>query len=303
MHISDLHLQSGPPWRFNANALERLAWFTTTLRRKPDAILVTGDLANTGGPGSLKFAHRFISQLGIQRDWARPKAGSHPTVEQRSSKVVLLPGNHDRYHKFTLGKPGCDRFDEIFASYWKAGLGGVQLHTIDGDKNTVLAVICADFSLAQRSDAIGAKGHWGQGRVYADRLEALREATTTAREQSPAVAVVWAVHFSPEIEVDDHEPSADLRLLDEDRLVAEADSLGVRHVFCGHMHWPRRHVAKSSANVLVHRAGSATARSLVSPMSIHIVVFQVEAGTIHGYRALDYAWEKREQTYKPLKTE
>ncbi|WHM37297.1 metallophosphoesterase [Streptomyces sp. BPTC-684] len=85
-HISDLHLEGG------ARAAERAARVVTyinAMSRRPDAVLVTGDIADHGAPAEYAEAAELLARI--------------------DAPVLTCPGNHDdraAYRKGLLDLPG-----------------------------------------------------------------------------------------------------------------------------------------------------------------------------------------------------
>lgn len=84
-HVSDLHLDGSER---NGQRAERVMAYLNGLATPPDAILVTGDIADHGEPAEYEQARKVLSS-------------PHP--------VLTCPGNHDRrapYAETLLGRPG-----------------------------------------------------------------------------------------------------------------------------------------------------------------------------------------------------
>jgi Icc protein len=73
--LSDPHLDVGPGDVGSADALARAVGAVLALRPLPDAVVVTGDIANSGGAGEYERAHELLEPLPMP--------------------VHVLPGNHD----------------------------------------------------------------------------------------------------------------------------------------------------------------------------------------------------------------
>jgi 3',5'-cyclic-AMP phosphodiesterase len=73
--LSDPHLDVGPGDRGSAEALAAAVARVLALRPLPDAVVVTGDIANTGAAGEYERAHELLAPLPMP--------------------VHVLPGNHD----------------------------------------------------------------------------------------------------------------------------------------------------------------------------------------------------------------
>jgi 3',5'-cyclic AMP phosphodiesterase CpdA len=269
LHLSDLHVGAKPDVvggvdvrlrsqhpRGTANPLRASSWnrglgkvvrgFTDrNHQRQPlDAVLVSGDLATTGKKADLVCALDYVEDLIQAARWATGP-DSHPGVPIR--RVILFPGNHDRFRR-GLFWPGGKRFDRIFSDYWQ---GPVQTTVLaSGAARERLAIIQADFSLQKRSHTSWSSFEYlGQGRVYDSILERLK--AETEEQLAMENAVVWAVHFPP-----DFVPiSNDLRLQDQMKLLYAARHLKVNCIFAGHTHVQRHY---TTLGVDVYCAGTAT---------------------------------------------
>jgi 3',5'-cyclic AMP phosphodiesterase CpdA len=85
-HLSDLHLDDGPR---AAERTNRVLAYLDGLRQYPDAVLVTGDLADHGAEAEYE---QLLELLGERA-------------------LLMCPGNHDRrgpYRKVLLGAPASD---------------------------------------------------------------------------------------------------------------------------------------------------------------------------------------------------
>ena len=303
LHLSDFHFTTS--WYSLSEPavpeiVEVVAYLAHRWRRGLDVIIISGDLADTGQSAALERAGQFVySPAGPpSRPWLCE--GHRPTIGAAGVPIILLPGNHDRYHG-QFGRPGCRRFDSVFSRHWSAGLQGVQSCFLPDDENSQLAIICADLSLIRRQDASAPGGHWGQGRVYKRSLRELRRLTRLALTSDPPAAVVWMVHFAPEYKYEDGSSLKEtLRLVNADALVRAAENLGVQRIFCGHTHCSCLPYCPASApSVRVHCSGSACCEDSDGRPSIHVVDIDVEGGTIAGVKQLDYFWEKRARTFLP----
>jgi 3',5'-cyclic-AMP phosphodiesterase len=86
-HISDLHFDGS---HRNAERAERVMSYLNDLATPPDAVLVTGDIADHGLPEEYEQARKILSSRHV---------------------VLTCPGNHDRrraYAQVLLGQPGVD---------------------------------------------------------------------------------------------------------------------------------------------------------------------------------------------------
>jgi 3',5'-cyclic-AMP phosphodiesterase len=74
-HLTDPHIDVGPGDRGSAQALAAAVQAVLDLRPLPDAVVVTGDIANSGAAAEYERAHELLARLPMP--------------------VHVLPGNHD----------------------------------------------------------------------------------------------------------------------------------------------------------------------------------------------------------------
>jgi hypothetical protein len=331
LHISDLHL--GKYRSINQldherkllclhddDALGALREVIEELQGYIDGILVTGDIAVTGTSADLGIAfelvtpprgHRRVMPLLGGRERRRSIFGT------LSKPIILLPGNHDRFCNIS-GWPG-NRFYDVFSLFWREGAGGVQIDFIPHN-SPVLAVICADFSLRSVFHCIfSIRGfwlslvhilrnlpkpnrwlnmvfevvgwHWGQGRVYNKVLRILRDKTSQVHSEHPDCGIIWAIHFSPRSGI-----NPNLLLVNSQKLVREAEKLGVKYILCGHLH--RSETYLSDYDVTVQCTGTATCLGGDAETVIHLREITVEDGDIK-IRSRPFDYIKRLNSYHP----
>ena len=207
LHLSDLHITRKD--RFirrlarrpaaQPEILKALAESIYDNRNEIDGIIISGDLADIGWHHDLNPALDFIDSPGNSYS-DQPWLNSHrlPTLQSCGKPIIIVPGNHDRFVNYS-GKPGSE-FDIFFSSFWTTGLGGVQEYFLPDSARPLLAIICADFSLERVIDCSVLRGHWGQGKVYQNRLIKLTEKTNLINSLHPSIAVIWVIHFAPKFE-------------------------------------------------------------------------------------------------------
>lgn len=265
LHLSDLHLSgnlktyyrsidknSGYLSVYNTHALKALADFVYDWQDRLEAILISGDIAVTGINSDLKRAIQFFT------------SSTEPTLQNCAKPIIIVPGNHDRYDQYSkspklalsalLGQPGGKLFDKYFSSYWGAGKSGIHFHKLPSKASPMLIVICSDFSLEKSSDSTVRFGHYGQGKVYEERLQNLVKCTEDMVKNHPSSAIIWVVHFAPKFE-DHYDLSIRMRLLDSEKLIKEAEKAGVKYIFCGHTH---NNKAYQIGKLQIHCAGTST---------------------------------------------
>jgi 3',5'-cyclic AMP phosphodiesterase CpdA len=321
LHLSDLHIAvqqkvigfpdrrhlpqyplgqfSLSPSSYDFDLAKAVAKHAFLLGNQLDAILITGDLATLGYTADLTLARDYGHAPGLpqplpgQPPWTWApwlNASGFPTLEPSGAPVILLPGNHDRFHGWLLHAGGT-AFDVVFVADWDGRRKAQTLIVLQLGREH-LAILAADFTLQRDADADAATGgRWayvGQGKVYPAVLQALLQETMSQRAQYQPLALVWALHFPPEWAGMDPV----LRLVD-DHLLAVASRAGVAHLFCGHTHEPRSYALASNPAVQVYCAGTATQYCAPPPHanSLHPVEIDVDNGTITAVRWRTLRWD------------
>jgi 3',5'-cyclic AMP phosphodiesterase CpdA len=213
--------------------MEALTGRTRFTRAGYDGYLVTGDIATTGTASDMLAAANVLRRVqghpGTETldDSAAPLPGE---------KVVLLPGNHDRY----LGRglmPRSAHFEhgQNFGANWTLDdpthaekRSEVNHKVLTASDGTQLAVVTGDFSFLHPSPRY--LKMLGGGRARQSTLDHMCDLTNSHTSRS--VAVVWAVHFPPvKRGVKRH-----LRLERHEEVIRAASKVGVETIFCGHTH-------------------------------------------------------------------
>src|SRR5262249_39053939 len=133
------------------------------------------------------------------------------TLRSLGKPVALLPGNHDRYGPLLSlppYPPGNPAFDGVFGGSLQAGAGAPAV-LCGGHGGMAGGAARCRFPAAGRGlgalsvwfvsfGGVFSLGHYGQGRVYGDGLQRLRELTREARAQFRPCLVLWVVHFEPQ---------------------------------------------------------------------------------------------------------
>lgn len=310
LHLSDLHLSGINSGRYrtfirptkllsiyNDRALEAIAEFVYMLRGELDAILISGDIAATGAESDLGRAIEFFNTPAnsfSERPWLNYKR--KPTIQTYTKPIIILPGNHDRYRNIS-GWPG-NLFYSYFSSYWTVGVGGIQRCLLPNNELPVLAIICSDFSLdkIKHSSMRWKGGHWGQGKVYRNRLNELIEQTKRVANSHPSCAIIWMLHFAPKFE-DHHSLMEQMKLIDSDLLTEEAEKTGVRYIFCGHTHLNRKYRIRDSNGIWILCAGTSTCIGSNNETTIHLRDIEIEDGKVVQIRSRDFIYNPEQQTF------
>lgn len=256
-----------------ARAVARYMETTVIPVEAPDAVIVSGDLAATGSDEDLRSAHGYLLAPTVG-SWVN--RDQEPRLSIGDARLVVMPGNHDRYHQGTLF-PGAEIFEEVFSGSWNTcgecdRVSSPQLIAKDGE---VLSLICADFTFRTFTDALSSlTGYIGQGTVYSDVLRALVSQTLAVKQLAgQEVAVVWVLHYPPGY------PNVDsnLALLNEAELLAAAKEVGVKLILAGHTHID--HVY-SIDGVTVSCVGSATQADADAAWHFSLNELTIENGVI-----------------------
>jgi len=289
LHISDLHIAKFPerkefspreflsPGNFKTTArqgtyaasystgkLEAVVSLAHKVKDSLDAIVITGDIATTGLEHDLEKARIFIEGPPNPEDPRFSEDGIATISGVGVNKIILLPGNHDRYHELrdpsglvSLGyAPGNKKFHHVFRQHWQ---NDVKTTVVDNDGLAVV-VCAADFSLRRWRDAhLPQPANWyAQGRIYRESGDVLPELVSQTQasrddclQRDLQVVIIWALHFPPAFP---NGPSY-MKLLGEEYLIAAAKECGVACILVGHTH---KQVAYPLPNCYVLCAGSAS---------------------------------------------
>jgi 3',5'-cyclic AMP phosphodiesterase CpdA len=200
-----------------------------------DAVVITGDLADSGSRKNLNLVREFLLGSGdskLQR----------PSIHSLNQPVIVGPGNHDRFDGFTR-LPAGSAFDEFFRAFGTDEFRFLDEHRRVAEfelsrDNEQLVLLYADFCLRDDRDAepqYHVDFSLGQGRIYEDTLAILKGRTSELiQEKRP---FLWAIHFAP----DPDTAAADsvdesLRLIESAELTNAARDLSVPAILCGHRH-------------------------------------------------------------------
>lgn len=275
LHISDLHFFD-PKQPFNAlfpdifqghrhDARLALCDFARSRGDQFHAILVTGDLAETGTKEHLRFAHDVLFPTHSPQQ-AIPSIGPpYSDFRAVAKDIHILPGNHDRFHE-PLRFPGNDDFHSVFGSHWPLGLGKAKAAVFPiPNSNNRVAVISADFCLHDVADANPWIFYFGQGTaahhtttLYTNALDNLKNHTEKVQQDAiadgVACAVLWAIHFPPVALI-----PPGLLLNRYQRILQLANQLSVKLILSGHLHASLPFYA-TNGGPTIWTAGTATAK-------------------------------------------
>jgi predicted phosphodiesterase len=236
----------------DALVLEAFAHWLYVNHPALDAIVLTGDLSNTGYQRDLKRALRFLDGPALSTFY---DANQEATLGFLNRKCfIVLPGNHDRYRPMPAYLPGGTSFDKLFSAYWPGQFQGVWAWCIpDAARN--LVVVGADFALGRRD--LGKHHYWlpgwlGQRRVTGPHnpltLAQLRNATQSLRVHCRTgdidPVILWAIHF------DIFAPDESLQLLESASLVRVAREEKIPIILAGHTHETKIKPVASLASAL-----------------------------------------------------
>lgn len=313
LHLSDLHIVKYSlkemlrrPRVGKIDIVEAIARFAWSNKKELDAILVTGDIADNGHAANMDLASRFIKDQADPPKTPFLSQRKHPTLAAAEVPVMLVPGNHDRFGNM-LYPLGGETFDDYCFSHWNVGYGGVVGHELPNSVNPELAIVCVDFCL----DSDNLKAHWGnkdikkcadeyikqfgQGDVYENRLEKLKEKTEEYNQRK--IPVLWAIHFAPEFEKHDISFDNNLILRNSDRLLKLADELNINHIFCGHTHRSKCYKSILYPHINIYCAASAACDHSSDETSFFIQEVIFGNGKIQ-ISSKEYKWQKEIGEFK-----
>lgn len=278
--------------------------FVRTRGQEFDAIIVTGDVVESGTAAHLHHAHEILFPV------TRPASSQMPLLDfsGASKDVYILPGNHDRFFEPSR-LPGNDEFSSVFGAHWPRGLGQAQALTfpVPGTGAQVV-VVAADFCLHDTVDASPWIYYAGQGTaghlatpLHDSALERLKKLTERAKQRATSTgvpcAILWALHFPPAI----LPTLPGLYLNYHHRVLKLAKQLKVKLIIAGHLHVS---VPFNGPDSVVWTAGAATAK-WAALNTIHILDINIDnRGTVEVSRRnfeLDHnSWQFDEvESYAP----
>lgn len=306
LHLSDLHLAENRAVYerirnhtdnllsvCDPDALEVVAQIVHEWSNKLDAILISGDIVVAGTDRNLNRSIDFFeTPPALEEPWLNSKR--KPTLKAFTKPIIIVPGNHDRFSNI-LGWPG-KLFYNYYSSYWTVGIGGIQSHFLPDKRSPTLAIICGDFSLDNISDCSSLGGHWGQGKIYENRLQKLIQETKMVVTSYPACAIMWMIHFAPKYE-DHFRLEVQMQLLNSEDLIEEAEKFGVGYILCGHTHLHRDYLIGKDQKIRIHCAGTSTCVDLGYDTTIHLLDIEIENGRIVNFNPKSLAYDPDQQTF------
>lgn len=158
-----------------------------------DLLIVTGDLATDGSAGALRQARRFLEdeevtpeQLAYVRPWARGKRHAPIRCIGAKDKLVVLPGNHDRYSWLPM-QMQARSFEKEFPVPSNAGsYPYVYVHSPDGSDCPLIIVIFDSTKVSDRASLETI----AMGQVKQEAMTYLVQTCTSIRDQRRATCSV-----------------------------------------------------------------------------------------------------------------
>jgi predicted phosphodiesterase len=181
-----------------------------------DILVASGDVATSGDFADLALAQEFLEGLGRLAS---------------VSKVVAIPGNHDRYRWSNMNffEPGSTTFEAFFPEH--EPFSATLLADLEREGSRMV-VVGLDLSL-NPSDSSIPYVFWqrlGCGAAYSTPLAQALAITNAVRvDGGPNPYVVWVCHFPPDAR-------STLALLEQDQLRQATQAASVNLVLFGHTH-------------------------------------------------------------------
>jgi hypothetical protein len=145
--------------------------------------------------------------------------------------------------------------------------GGVG-HSVQLKGQCYVGFVYADFALQEPVDALDrAVGLYGQGRVYGEIMNELRDLTLSLRNRFKGINLFWIIHFAP------FDCGYKLRLIDWEEIIQAAPSLGVIATLCGHTHKTAKYIQEKHT---VYCGGSAGCVDSETDSLIQVINLDVE---------------------------
>jgi 3',5'-cyclic AMP phosphodiesterase CpdA len=198
-----------------------------------DALIISGDIATTGMYQDLLAGLQFIAARPNARKRHLTSLGEGTIFNSDGPEVLLMPGNHDRFHD-SFGTPGSPNFETVFFNYWDKSDRVKATVLMDDESEDHLAVVLADFSLRKIGDASPPVYFPGQGLAHEDVLKKLILKTKHIRIEHKKAGVIWVIHFPPSATDSDYSES--LMLLGYRDVLRAAMVNNISIILSGHIH-------------------------------------------------------------------
>ena len=262
-----------------------VAQFCYKHTRSIDGIIVSGDLATTGLTTDIGVARAFVDDAPLSGFRSESRK---PTLKSARRPIYVVPGNHDRYAN-NFATTNSRIFDLAFEDYLH-NFNGYVGHWVRRKDGQYLGFVYADFTLRTRSDATSRLGAYGQGRVYQDVFENLKNQTFVLKNKYGGINISWILHFAP------FDCGSHLELIDWQQIAHAASAAGVQVTLCGHTH----NQAKIQAyGHTIYCAGSAGCVDSEDRSTAHILRFEID-GQQFGVRRENYKWNGRQMKFERL---
>jgi 3',5'-cyclic AMP phosphodiesterase CpdA len=260
-----------------------VAQFCLQWKEAADGIIISGDIATSGIARDIATAKAFVDEPA--RSGFMSGSG-FPTLSASGLPVYMMPGNHDRYLNDTAA-PNSRTFDLAFGDYLRNFKDYVGFWVAEKGHARV-AFVYADFSLRTKADAefVPAYFAYGQGRVYDDVLQDLKDTTVMIRRDFGDVPVVWITHFAP------FHFSRSLAFIDYQKITAAATGLGVLSTLCGHTHQSARHQIDTH---VIYCGGSAGCADSADDSRVQII--NIDVGETCRISRECYKWSVSQQEF------
>lgn len=277
-------LSLAQPASYIPDIVAGVAQFCTQWKDAADGIIISGDVSTTGIGRDIAAAKSFVddpARSGYVND------ARLPTLNASHLPIYLMPGNHDRYLNNTAA-PNSKTFDLAFGEYLRNFRDFVGFWVAE-KAGTQIGFVYADFSLRSRSDAeyLSPYFAYGQGRVYEDVLEELRNTTIMLRRDHGNIPIIWITHFAPF-----HFTTA-LKFIDYEKITAAATSLGIVGTLCGHTHQSAKHQIDSH---VIYCGGSAGCADCANDSRVQII--NIDVGNTTKISRESYKWSTTDHEFR-----
>lgn len=250
-----------------------------------DGIIISGDLATTGMPGDISVARAFVDDAPLNGFRSESRK---PTLQSARRPIYVLPGNHDRYAN-NFAMTNSKLFDLAFGNYLH-NFNGYVGYWVRRKAGHYLGFVYADFTLRARSDATTRLGAYGQGRVYQDVFQDLKDQTFALKSKYSNINLCWVLHFAP------FDCGSHLELVDWQQIARAASAAGVTATLCGHTHSQAKIQAHGHT---IYCAGSAGCVDSEDCSTTHILRFEIDEDGM-DIRRENFKWDGQRQYFERL---